>query len=63
MGLAVLPQPIGEQMPGLRRVELGEAPPSREIWMGYHQDLRRMDRLRAMADIAARLLGEAAEQN
>jgi len=63
MGLAVLPQPIGEQTPGLRRVELGEAPPSREIWMGYHQDLRRTDRLRAMADIAGRLLGDAAEQN
>jgi DNA-binding transcriptional LysR family regulator len=63
MGLAVLPQPIGEQVPGLRRVNLGEAPPSRDIWMGYHQDLRRMDRLRAMADIVGRLLGETSEQN
>ena len=63
MGLAVLPQPVGEQTQGLRRVDLGEAPPSRDIWMGYHQDLRRMDRLRAMADIAGRLLGEAHEQN
>jgi DNA-binding transcriptional LysR family regulator len=63
MGVAVLPQPIGEQTPGLRRIDLGDMPPSRDIWMGYHQDLRRMDRLRAMADIAARLLGETSEQN
>ena len=63
MGIAVLPQPIGEQTPGLRRIDLGDMPPSRDIWMGYHQDLRRMDRLRAMADIAARLLGEASEQD
>ena len=58
LGLAVLPRPVGDQHPDLRLIDLGEAPPSRTIWMGYHQDLRRMDRLRAMANIAVRLLGE-----
>jgi DNA-binding transcriptional LysR family regulator len=58
LGLAVLPRPVGDHYPDLRLVDLGEAPPNRTIWMGYHQDLRRMDRLRAMADLAARLLGE-----
>lgn len=57
LGLAVLPRSLGDHHPGLRLIDLGEAPPSRTIWMGYHQDLRRMDRLRAMADIAVRLLG------
>jgi hypothetical protein len=57
MGVAVLPRPIGEQVPGLREVDLGELPPKRDVWMGYHRDLRRMDRLRALADLAMRMLG------
>lgn len=56
MGIAVLPRPIGENMPGLRELDLGEAPPGRDVWMGYHQDLRRMDRLRAMANLAVQCL-------
>ena len=58
MGVAVLPRPLGERVPGLREVDLGEAPPGRDVWMGYHQDLRRMDRLRAMADLAVQWLGD-----
>lgn len=58
MGVAVLPRPVAEQTPGLREVDLGESPPGRDVWMGYHQDLRRMDRLRAMADLAVAWLGE-----
>lgn len=57
LGLAVMPRAVGEQTPGLRAVDLGEAPPSRVIWMGYHRDLRRMDRLRTLADLAGRMLG------
>lgn len=58
MGVAVLPQPLGDMTPGLQRIDIAGAPPSREIWVGYHQDLRHMDRLRAMLDIADSLLAD-----
>ncbi len=35
------------RIPGIRRLELPTPPPTREIWMGYHRDLRRLKRLRA----------------
>ena len=60
LGLAVLPKPVGDATPGLRIVDVGEPPPERDIWMGYHQDLRRMDRLRALADIVGAMLGAPA---
>lgn len=47
IGIAVLPQVVGDQAPGLRRLRLPSQPPSRDIWMGYHRDLRRLQRLRA----------------
>jgi DNA-binding transcriptional LysR family regulator len=47
IGIAVLPQVVGNQMAGLRRLNLPEEPPSRDIWMGYHRDMRRLQRLRA----------------
>lgn len=50
IGLAVLPVALGEQTPGLRRIDLGEAPPGRDVWLGYHRDLRRLARLRALID-------------
>jgi molybdate transport repressor ModE-like protein len=61
MGLAVLPRVVGDATSGLTCVDLGDAPPSRYIWMGYHEDLRSMGRVRALADIAVRLLGPAAD--
>lgn len=57
LGVAVLPRLLGDQLPALARVDLGEAPPSRDIWMGYHQDMRRLDRLRALAELASEMLG------
>ena len=57
LGVAVLPRLLGDQLPTLRRIELSEAPPSRDIWMGYHQDMRRLDRLRALAELASDMLG------
>lgn len=57
LGVAVLPRPLGDQLPALVRIELSEAPPSRDIWMGYHQDMRRLDRLRALAELAGDMLG------
>jgi DNA-binding transcriptional LysR family regulator len=41
-GFAVLPCPLGDATPGLRRIDLGEAPPGRDVWFGYHRDLRRL---------------------
>lgn len=51
MGIAVLPRPLGDQTAGIRRLELHAEPPHREIWMGYHRDLRRLNRLRAFVDL------------
>jgi len=47
VGIAVLPCVVGSQIPGIRRLELPTSPPARDIWMGYHRDLRRLQRLRA----------------
>lgn len=47
IGIAVLPQVVGNQVGGLRRLQLPVEPPTRDIWMGYHRDLRRLNRLRA----------------
>jgi DNA-binding transcriptional LysR family regulator len=52
VGIAVLPRPVGDKQPNLQRVDLGEDPPTRDIWMGYHRDLRRSARLRAFVDTA-----------
>jgi DNA-binding transcriptional LysR family regulator len=56
MGIAVLPRPLGDALPGLQRIDLSGEPPARDIWVGYHQDLRHMDRLRAMLEIADTML-------
>lgn len=56
MGIAVLPRPLGDALPGLQRIDTPDPPPSRDIWVGYHHDLRHMDRLRAMLDIADTVL-------
>jgi DNA-binding transcriptional LysR family regulator len=50
-GVAVLPRPLGDATAGLERVDLGEAPPGRDTWLGYHRDLRRQARLRALLDL------------
>jgi len=51
VGIAVLPQVVGDQMGDLRRLNLPVEPPKRDIWMGYHRDLRRLHRLRAFIGI------------
>ncbi|MVV47005.1 LysR family transcriptional regulator [Pseudomonas sp. PB120] len=57
LGVAVLPRALGDQLPALRLLDVEEAPPGRDIWMGYHQDMRQMDRLRALAELAVEMLG------
>lgn len=58
MGIAVLPRPLGDATAGLRRIETLGQPPGRDVWVGYHHDLRHMDRLRAMLDIADAMLAQ-----
>jgi len=50
VGIAVLPCPLGDAIPGIERIDLGEAPPERDVWLGYHRDLRHLPRLRAFLD-------------
>jgi len=60
MGIAVLPRPLGDAVAGLQRIDMPDSPPTRDIWVGYHHDLRHMDRLRAMLDIADTMLSDSA---
>lgn len=50
-GLAVLPRPLGDSMAQLERVDLGEEPPNRDTWLGYHRDMRRQERLHVLLDL------------
>ncbi|ELE9734940.1 LysR family transcriptional regulator [Enterobacter kobei] len=56
-GFAVLPCPLGDTTSGLQRIDLGEAPPGRDVWLGYHRDLRRVARLRVLLDATIEALG------
>ncbi len=57
MGFAVLPCPLGDATQNLRRIELGEAPPGRDVWMGCHRDLRRLSRLQALIEVLVEACG------
>jgi DNA-binding transcriptional LysR family regulator len=48
-GLAVLPRVMGDALP-LVALTFDEPPPSRQVWLGYHRDLKRLGRLRALLD-------------
>ena len=50
-GLAVLPRPLGDATPGIVPFDIGEAPPGRDTFVGYHRDLRRLSRMRALLDL------------
>lgn len=50
-GLAVLPRPLGDATPGIVSFDLGQAPPARDTFVGYHRDLKRLARLRALLDL------------
>ena len=50
-GLAVLPCPLGEATPNLVALAFDEPPPGRDIYVGYHRDLRRLKRLRTLLDL------------
>ncbi|MBB4289581.1 DNA-binding transcriptional LysR family regulator [Rhizobium leguminosarum] len=48
-GVSVLPKVLGERF-GLVELWPDEPPPGRDVWLGYHSDLRRVARLRAIID-------------
>jgi DNA-binding transcriptional LysR family regulator len=50
-GIAVLPRPLGDAIDSLQLIDLGEEPPARDVWVGYHRDMRRLARLRALLDV------------
>ena len=49
-GWAMLPTLLGDKLPGVVKADLGEPPPHRDVFMGYHQDLRRLARLRKLVE-------------
>lgn len=51
VGVAVLPRPLAESLNGIEEVDLGELPPGRDTWVGYHRDLRQLARLRALLNL------------
>lgn len=58
VGVAVLPQPLGNTLAGVERVDLEEPPPGRDTWVGYHRDMRRSARLRALLSLMIERLAD-----
>jgi DNA-binding transcriptional LysR family regulator len=58
IGVAVLPIPLGDRTRGIERIDLGAEPPGRDTWVGYHRDLRRLARLRALLDLVIARLAD-----
>jgi DNA-binding transcriptional LysR family regulator len=50
-GLAVLPRPLGDRIPGIVPIDMDETPPGRDTNVGYHRDPRRLSRLRTLLDM------------
>lgn len=48
-GLVVLPRRLGDAAAGLQLLDPPDPPPSRELWLGFHQDMRHTPRVRALA--------------
>lgn len=57
-GIAVLPRCVGDATANLALLDLGEAPPGRTVWAGYHKDMKRSPRVRAVLDAALRGLAK-----
>lgn len=49
-GWAVLPTAVGDKLAGCIAANLGEPPPQREMYMGYHRDMRRSARIRKLME-------------
>lgn len=55
-GTSVLPVPLGERLVSVERIKLGDEPTGRDTWVGYHRDLSRLARLRALLDLVIKRL-------
>ena len=53
VGLVGLPRCMGDVVAGLCRLQPTLPPPTREVWLGYHEDLRETPRVRAVAGFLA----------
>ncbi|MGO8126849.1 LysR family transcriptional regulator, partial [Rhizobium ruizarguesonis] len=42
---------LGDSLATIELVDLGEPPPGRDTWVGYHRDMKRLARLRALLDL------------
>lgn len=60
-GIAVLPRPLGDADRRLVALDIGAAPPGRDTFVGYHRDLRRLARLRALLDLVIERLASTAQ--
>lgn len=60
-GLAVLPRPLADRDRRLVAMDIGTPPPGRDTFVGYHRDLRRLARLRALLDLVIERLAGPAE--
>lgn len=59
-GFAVLPRPLGDRDRRLVAHDVGGPPPGRDTFVGYHRDLRRLARLRALLDLVIEKLARGA---
>lgn len=50
-GVAALPAVLAGSHPQLRRLDLGEDPPAKPVYVAMHRDLRAVPRVRAVADV------------
>lgn len=57
-GLAVLPRALGDTTPGIVAIDLGEEPPVRDTWLGYHRDMRRQPRLSRFVKLVVERLAD-----
>lgn len=58
LGVALLPEFLGDQDRRLVRLDCLSPPPRRDIWMAVHDDLRRTPRIRAVMDFLIETLGK-----
>lgn len=57
-GFAVLPRPLGDVTAGIVALDMGDAPPGRDTFVGYHRDLRRLARLRELLSLVIERLAD-----
>ena len=48
-----MPRCMADQRPELQRLAPQSPPPGREVWLGYHEDMRETPRIRAVANFIA----------